>query len=113
MNAQIGEYDIVFIILDLGLDVNILTKKTCESMWKPKLVWSLFQLRLANQLKFLPIGRLPQVPVEVEGLRTYAKFEVIEIVDDMDPYPALTEIIWDIGNQTVINFKKRTLSLED
>ena len=40
MNAQIGDYDMDFIILDLGSDVNILTKKTWERMGNPKLVWS-------------------------------------------------------------------------
>ena len=64
-------------------------------------------------MKFLPIGRLTQVPVEVEGLRTYADFEVIDIVDDTNPYPALLGIDWAIDNQTIINFKKRILSFED
>ena len=39
INTQIGDYDIEFIILDLGLDVNILTRKTCKIMENPKLVW--------------------------------------------------------------------------
>ena len=30
MNAQIGNYDMDFIIQDLGSDVNILTRKTWE-----------------------------------------------------------------------------------
>ena len=37
MNAQIGDYDMDYIILDLGLDVNILTHQTWESMGKPHL----------------------------------------------------------------------------
>ena len=32
MTAQIGDYDMEYIILDLGFDVNILTRKTWESM---------------------------------------------------------------------------------
>ena len=31
MNPQIGDYDMDYIILDLGSDVNILTRKTWES----------------------------------------------------------------------------------
>ena len=61
----------------------------------------------------LPIGRLFQVPLDVEGLRTYADFEVIKIVDDTNPYPILLWIDWCINNQTIINFKKRILSFED
>ena len=40
MNAQIGDYDMDYIILNLGLDVNILTHQTCESMGKLYLDWS-------------------------------------------------------------------------
>ena len=98
MNAQIGDYDMDYIILDLGSDVNILMCQTWESMGKPCLDWSPIQLRLANQVKVLPIGRLRNVIVDVEGLRTYADFEVINIVDDTNPYPTLLGIDWAIDN---------------
>ena len=60
-----------YIILYLGSDVNILTRNTWESMGKPRLDWSPIHLRLENQSKVLHIVRLTQVPIEVEGLRTY------------------------------------------
>ena len=74
--------------------------------------WSPIQLRLANQSKVLPISRLTQVPVDVKGLRTYADFEVIDIVKETNPYPTLLGIYWEIDNQTIIKFKKRILSFE-
>ena len=40
MTVHIGDYDMDYIILDLGLDVNILTQKNWESMGKPLLDWS-------------------------------------------------------------------------
>jgi len=40
LNAQIGEYDMTDVILDLGSEVNVLTKKTWEQMGKPTLDWS-------------------------------------------------------------------------
>ena len=55
MNAQICDYDMDFIILDLGSYVNILRRQTWESMGKPTLVWSLVQLHLSNQTKVFPI----------------------------------------------------------
>ena len=64
-------------------------------------------------MKVLTIGRLSQVPVDIEGLRTFVEFEFINIVDDTNPYPSLFKIDWDIDNQTIINFKKRILSFED
>ena len=46
-------------------------------------------------------------------MHTFAEFEVINIVDDTNPYPKLLGIDWAIDSQTIINFKKRILSFED
>lgn len=46
------------IILDLGLDVNILLKETWDMRRKPKITWSPIQLILENQYKIFPIGAL-------------------------------------------------------
>ena len=102
-----------YIILYFGPCVNILIRQTRESMNKLRLDWSHIQLSLVNQSKVLPIGRLTQIPVEVEGLRTYVDFEVIDIVNDTNPYTTLLGIDLEIHNQTIINFKKRILSYED
>ena len=96
MTTQIGDYDMDYIILDMGLDINILMRQTWESMGNPRLDWSPVQLRLANQVKVLPIGRLSQVPIDIEGLHTFAYFEFINIVDETNPYPALLGIDWEI-----------------
>ena len=77
MNSQICDYDMDYFILDLVLDVNILTRQTWEIMGKLRLVWYPIQLTLSNELKVLPIGCLTQVHVEIEGFQTYAYFEVI------------------------------------
>jgi hypothetical protein len=65
-------------------------------MGKPNLVWSPIQLRISNQYKIYPIGRLEQVEVNIDGIKTKADFEVIEIMDDSYPYPTLLGI--DYGN---------------
>ena len=54
-----------------------------------------------------------QSPCEVEGIRTYIDFEVIEIFNDINPYPTLLGINRAIENQTILNFKKRILSFKD
>ena len=48
MNAQIGDYDMDYIILDIGSYVNILMWPTWESVGKPRLDWSPIQLWLSN-----------------------------------------------------------------
>ena len=75
--------------------------------------WSPVQLRLANQVEVLLIGRLSQVPIDIEGLRTFIDFEFINIVDDMNPYPMILGIDWAIDNQTIIKFKKIILSFKE
>ena len=49
LNAKIGDYEMDEVILDLGSEVNVLTKQTWELMGKPKLRYSPIQLRLENQ----------------------------------------------------------------
>ena len=58
-------------------------------MGEPKLEWSIIQLRMENKQKIIPLGRLPKVMVDIAGVKVLADFEVIEIVEDADPYPAL------------------------
>ena len=48
MNIQIGDYEVDLVILDLGSDVNILTKHMWENMGQLTLGWSPMHLRLAN-----------------------------------------------------------------
>ena len=63
------------VILDLGLDVNILTKQTWKLMGKPMLVWSSIQLHLANQWNFKPIGRVSNLVVDIEGMKMHDDFD--------------------------------------
>ena len=80
--AQIGEFEMDEVILYLGSEVNVLTKQTREQMGSPKLAKSPIHLRLANQQRVSPLGRLPQVPIDIDGVRSFADFEVIEIIGD-------------------------------
>ena len=81
-------------------------------MGKPTLEWSPIQLRLANQQKIVPLGRFSIVPVDIDGVNTLTNFEVIEIIDDSNPYPALLGIEWALDNHAVINLKNRQMTFE-
>jgi hypothetical protein len=48
--------------------------------------------------KIYPIGRLEQVEVNIDGVKTKADFEVIEIMDDSDPYLDLLGIDLEFDN---------------
>jgi hypothetical protein len=112
LNAQIGEYDIDYVVLDLGSEVNIMMKQTWALMEKPKLIYSPIMLRMVNQQVVSPFGRLAHVPMDIDGVITFADFEVIEIVDDSFPYPALLRIDWAFNNSTVVDLKKRCMTFE-
>ena len=89
LNSNIGYFNMGDIILDLGSEVNVLPKKTWKCMGDPTLGFSHVQMKLANKHKVLPIGMLKGVTIDLDGVRTKADFEVIEIVDGTKPYPTL------------------------
>jgi hypothetical protein len=65
LNANIGDFNMGDIILDLGSEVNVLPKKTWKCMGEPTLGYSPIQLKLENQHRVLPIGRLKGVTVDL------------------------------------------------
>jgi hypothetical protein len=79
---------------------------------KPNLIWSLVQLILENQYNIVPIGPLRGVLVNIDGVCNVADFEVIEIVDASQPYPALMGLEWAFDNQAIINLKRREMIFE-
>jgi hypothetical protein len=112
LNSQIGEYDIDYVVLDLGSEFNIMMKQTWALMGKPKLIYSPIRLRMDNQQDAIPFGRLEHVPMDIDGVRTFAYFEVIEIVVDSFPYPALLGIDWAFNHSTVVDLKKIRMTFE-
>ena len=104
--AQIGEYEMDRVILDLESDANVLP------MGRPMLQWSPIQLRMANQQKILPMGRLQGVTMDIEGVSTQTDFEVIEIVDDSNSYPVLLGRDWATDMNGVINLKIQKMIFE-
>ena len=68
---------------------------------------------MANQVKFIPLGRFSRVPVDLEGVRFVAEFEVIDIVDDSNLYPSLLGIKWALENNVILNLKKIQMSFKD
>jgi hypothetical protein len=56
LNSQIREYDIDYVVLDLGSEVNVMTKQTWALMGKLKLIYSPIRLRMANRQVVSPFG---------------------------------------------------------
>jgi hypothetical protein len=70
MNANIRDFNMGYIILDLGSKVNVLPMKTWQCVGEPTLGYSPVQPKLANQHRVLEIGRLKGVTVDLDGVCT-------------------------------------------
>jgi hypothetical protein len=112
LSAQIGDFDVDYVVLDLGSEVNVMTKKTWALMGKPKFIYSPIRLRMANQQAVSPFRRLEHVPMDIDRVRKFADFEVIDIVDDSCPYPTFLGIDWAFNNLTVVDLKKRRMTFD-
>jgi len=55
------------------------------------------------------MGGLQGVTIDIKGVSTQVDFEVIEIVDYNNPYPALLGIDWATNMNGVINLKKHKM----
>ena len=67
---------------------------------------------MANEQKIVPMGRFQGVTIDIEGTSTQMDFEVIEIVDDNNPYPVVLGINWATDMNGVINLKKCKMIFE-
>jgi hypothetical protein len=112
LNANIEDFNMSDIILDLGSEVNVLPKKTWKCMGETTLGYSPVQLKLENQHRVLPIGRMKGVTIYLDGVHTKADFEVIEIVDGTTPYPVFLGLDWAFDNQAIINLKTRKMTFD-
>ena len=50
--------------------------------------------------------------VDIARAKVWAEFEVIQIVEDVDPYPALRGLDWAINMGVIINLKKISMVFE-
>ena len=82
-------------------------------MGNPTLGWSLVLLRLTNQAKVQPIGHVSNLVVDIQGMKTRANFDVIEVVGDGGSYTTLLRIIQANDRMAVINFKKCVMTFEN
>ena len=51
--------------------------------------------------------------VDIAGVKVRDDFEVIQIVEDADPYPVLLRLDWAIDMEGIINLKKRSMVFEN
>ena len=51
--------------------------------------------------------------VDIAGVKVWADFELIQIVEDADPYPMLLGLEWAIDMRGIINLKKGSMVFEN
>ena len=82
-------------------------------MGRPTLGWSFVQLRFPKKDKVQPISQVLNLVVEVEGMNTYADFDMIEVVNGGGSYLTLVGIGWANDIMAVINFKKWMMTIKN
>jgi len=82
-------------------------------MGRPELQWPSIQLRMRNQQKIIPMGWLKGVTIDIQGTSALADFEVIEIMDDNNPYLVFLGIDWATNMNGVTNLKKQKMVFEN
>lgn len=80
-------------------------------MRNPKLVCSPIQLVLENEYKIHAISKMERVEVNLDGVKSLADFEVIEIVDETNLYSTFLGINWEFDNSSILNLKNNFFSL--
>ena len=60
-----------------------------------------------------PIGRVYNLVADVEGMRTHADFDMIEVFNGEGSYPTLLGVGWNNDSMEFINFKKRMMNFEN
>ena len=55
---------------------------------------------------------LSNVPIDIDGVWSLEDFELIEIIDNNNPFPTLLGIDWDFDNLSVINLRKKQMTFE-
>lgn len=67
---------------------------------------------MENKYCIILIAWLEDVEVDIFSVKTYAYFELIEIIVDKRPYPSLFGIDWDFENYAIIDSKRKTMTFE-
>jgi hypothetical protein len=50
--------------------------------------------------------------MNIDGVCSMEDFQVIDIIDEVQPYPTLIGLEWDFDNQAIINLKRREMIFE-
>jgi len=61
---------------------------------------------MENQYIFFPIGGLENVEVDLVSVKTTYDFEVLEIMNEKDPYHVLLGIEWVFDKSSIIDMRK-------
>ena len=64
-------------------------------------------------MKVQPIGRVSNLVVDIEGMKTRVDFDIIEVARYGGSYPMLLVIGWDNDSMEFINFKKCVMTFEN
>jgi hypothetical protein len=91
--ARIGDFDIDY-VLDEDTQVNIMTKRTWESIGRNATIPSLGGIGLFRGKLVKLCVKLAQIPMNINGTSTEEDFEIIKFIEDIAPFTMLIGKPW-------------------
>ncbi|KAH9287458.1 hypothetical protein KI387_031575, partial [Taxus chinensis] len=76
------------ILIDIGVEVNVLNLDSCHQMGRPILKQYSNVLYMENKMKAMPIGVLKDAIITIQEAKFTGNFEVLELIE-ADNFPAL------------------------
>jgi hypothetical protein len=91
--ARIGDFDIDC-VLDEETHVNMMTKRTWETLGKPRMIPSLGGIGLFRGKLITLCERLTQISMSAHGTSTEEDFEVVKFIENNAPFSILLGKPW-------------------
>lgn len=82
VDLVVNGYTIPQVVVNFGLQVNVLPRSTWVNIGRPQLHESAIYIRLVDQGLTSPIGVLRQAETSIMGITTMIDYEVIDIQDE-------------------------------
>jgi hypothetical protein len=93
IEARIGDFDIDC-VLDEETQVNIMLERTWGAIGRPAMIPSLGGISLFRGKLVNLCGRLPRLPMTVNGTSTKEDFDIIKCIEDNAPFTMLLGKPW-------------------
>ena len=92
--VQIGNFLVYNVLIDLGVTINVMTKKTMDQIWLSHLCPTPTMLELADRSKIKPEGVSDNVIISLDSWEYPADFIVLQPKNPVGGHPLILGLPW-------------------